>query len=181
MSLEAISAPKDLYQRKELSLHHAVSVVTVYRLCGVSSTQSSWQLSACLTYIGADRPASPLAVPVTWYYNAIMESLVSNTEPVRRRRSSDCASHFRSAKSRYNSLLKVWSWPGWPANPLTQPPDAWRLKCTHNTGLQITWPCCTWTTHAHLTGHQKEFHVITNNGYVTAQDISTGLRSQKAL
>lgn len=32
-------------------------------------------MSAHLTYISADSPASPLASPVTWYYSAIMELL----------------------------------------------------------------------------------------------------------
>lgn len=37
-------------------------------------------MSACLTYIGADRPASPLAVPLMQYYGAIMESVTQSQQ-----------------------------------------------------------------------------------------------------
>lgn len=47
----------------------------------------------------------------------------------------------------------------------------------HNTGLQVTWHCYTCTTHSTLTGNQQEFHDITIDGYLFAQDISTSPQS----
>lgn len=61
--------------------------------------------------------------------------LKANTEPACRQRSSDCNSYFLSAPSR-SSLSKLWSPPGWPANPLAQPADGRRIQYTHNAGLQ---------------------------------------------
>lgn len=58
-----------------------------------------------------------------------------NTDPASRQRTSDCTSYFLSAESR-SSLSKLWSPPGWPANPLAQHADGWRIQYTHNAGLQ---------------------------------------------
>lgn len=69
---------KDLYCTKELWLLHIVSALSPFMgfvVCSKHRVLASHVRQTCLTYIGADRPASPLAIPVTLYYSAIIEFL----------------------------------------------------------------------------------------------------------